>query len=98
MFPDELAPDRDAVARDRMQTELRDSLTVISVRMQLLQRQVLRADGLSELDRETLLLGLEAALRESRQVTARMEALIGGDHPHAASPSPPVRFPQETPC
>ena len=84
MFPDDLAPDRDAVARDRMQTELRDSLTVISVRMQLLQRQVLRADGLSDLDRETLLLGLEAALRESRQVAARMEALIGGDHLLAA--------------
>ncbi len=84
MFPDDLAPDRDAVARDRMQTELRDSLTVISVRMQLLQRQVLRADGLSELDRETLLLGLDAALRESRQVAARMEALIGGDHLLAA--------------
>ena len=98
MFPDELAPDRDAVARDRMQTELRDSLTVISVRMQLLQRQVLRAEGLSELDRETLLLGLEAALRESRQVAARMEALIGGAHSDAASPSPPVRSPQETPC
>ena len=84
MFPDELAPDRDAVARDRMQTELRDSLTVISVRMQLLQRQVLRAEGLSDLDRETLLLGLEAALRESRQVAARIEAMIGGDHLLAA--------------
>lgn len=89
MFPKELRIDSEAAAHDRIRAELRGSLTVITARMQLLQRQVLRAGGLADPDRETMLAGLAAALMETRRVAALIETLIADDDPLPAAPPQP---------
>jgi hypothetical protein len=93
MFPNELRGDSEAAARDRTRTDLRDSLTVIAARMQLLHRQVLRDGGLADRERETMLAGLAAALKETRWLGAQIETLIAGDEFPPAAPSHPVVTP-----
>ena len=99
MFPKELRVDTEAAARDRSRTELRDALTVLTARMQVLQRQLLRAGGLDDPERETMLAGLAAALKETRRLSAQIETLIAGDDPLPAALSPPSVLPEpDVPC
>ena len=72
--------------RDRVRKDLRDSLGVITGRTQLLQRQVLRANGLLALERDQLLGGLAGVLEEVRRVGDRVEDLIAGDERPVDSP------------
>ncbi len=85
MSPDDPQPDAAAAERDRMRHELATPLTTILSRAQLLQRQVLRADGLSTLDRTLLLGNVAAVLAAARLLESQLQALVpaepGGDPP-----------------
>ena len=76
MEPTNAARDPDAEERDAIRTDLRNALNVITGRTQLLQRQVLRADGLLNLERDQMLDGLTATLADVRRMTLRLEDLL----------------------
>ncbi|MDQ2654275.1 MAG: hypothetical protein M3Z20_14675 [Chloroflexota bacterium] len=78
MSPDDLHRDPSAAdGRDRQRHDLLNSLSVITARVQLLQRQLLRADGLANLERDKMRGNLAALLTEIRIMGARFEAVIG---------------------
>jgi signal transduction histidine kinase len=60
----------------QFQHDLLSPLTVISGSTQLLQRQILRADGLSDLDRDQLLGNVIAVLGAAETLEARIGALV----------------------
>ena len=65
--------------RDRLRHELRAPLTVVTARGQHLQRQLLRADGLGNLERELMLGNLATMLGELQRLGDRIEAHIGSE-------------------
>ena len=94
MFPDDLHRDPSAAGRDRQRHDLLNSLSVITARTQLLQRQLLRADSLANLERDKLQGNLAALLQEVNILGTRIEAVIGA----AAAPSgTPRKFAPLTP-
>ena len=76
MEPLNAARDPEPEERDVIRSELRNALNVITGRTQLLQRQVLRADGLLNLERDQLLSGLAATLEDVRRVGLRLEDMM----------------------
>src|SRR4051812_46580738 len=76
VFPIDAVSDPDASERDVLRTDLRNSLSVIMVRMQLQQRQLLRADGLLNIQRDQLLDNLATTLAEVRRMSVKLEDLI----------------------
>ena len=79
MVPQDFRPDPTVAERDRLRYEIGTPLTVITARAQLLQRQLLRADGLAPLQRDQMLGNLAALLTEVRQLSTRIEVLIVPD-------------------
>jgi hypothetical protein len=77
VFPDDLHRDPAADGRDRQRHDLLNSLSVITARVQLLQRQLLRANGLTNLERDKMHGNLAALLTEVRILGTRFEAVIG---------------------
>lgn len=72
-------------------------LTAISGRTQLLQRQILRADGLTNLERDQLLGNVVAVLAAVQLLEGRIETLIPPgeplpeeDDPGDPDPAPPA--------
>ncbi|MFN8662909.1 MAG: hypothetical protein U0075_13525 [Thermomicrobiales bacterium] len=98
MIPLDPAPDPVSAERDAIRSDLRNSLSVITGRTQLLQRQVLRSNGLLNLERDQLLYGLAVTLAEVQRVGDQLEGLISGAplaaqaraEPHPAPHHPPV--------
>ena len=78
MFPLDTAPDPNAWERDVVRTELRNSLGVMTGRAQLMQRQILRSNGLGRPDRDLLLHELTAVLAEVTCMGDRLESMITG--------------------
>lgn len=76
MVPDELPVDTETTVRDRLRHELFTSLTVIATRSDLLRRQILRADGLTTLERDHLLDGLAATRTAAERLHEQLEALL----------------------
>ena len=72
--------------RDAIRTDLRNALNVITGRAQLLQRQLLRADGLLNLERDQMLDGLAATLADVRRMSLRLEDLLVERPPQVALP------------
>jgi hypothetical protein len=96
--PDDLHRDPAAAARDRQRHDLLNSLTVITARTQLLQRQLLRANGLATLERDKMRSNLAALLTEVNILGTRLEAVIGSvpppDTPTGCAPVTPPDFPR----
>jgi signal transduction histidine kinase len=65
--------------RDLLRHDLMTPLTVISAQTQLMQRRVLRADGLSDLERERMLTSLASTMKEIQRLTAQLERMLSGD-------------------
>lgn len=98
MSPEDPRPDPSAVDRDRLRYEFSTPLTVITARAQLLQRQLLRANGLVNLERDQMLGNLTALLTEVHLLSTRIEAVIGPDAaPSGASTGPAPTTPPEAP-
>jgi hypothetical protein len=76
MFPDHHHRDSIATDRDQMRDVLAAPLTTILSRAQLLQRQLLRADGLSTPERALLLGNLAAVLAAAQQLESHLQTLI----------------------
>jgi hypothetical protein len=91
VFPDDLHGDPTAANCDRQYLALLNSLTVITARAQLLQRQLLRANGLTNLERDTMSGNLAALLTEVRVLGTRFEAVLG---PVPASSGTPPEAPR----
>lgn len=94
MSPDDLHRDPAAAGRGRQRHDLLNSLSVITARTQLLQRQLLRADGLENLERDKMRGNLAALLKEVNILGTRIEAVIG---PVKAPPGTPVDLVPVTP-
>ena len=94
MEPLNAARDPEAEERDVIRTDLRNALNAITGRTQLLQRQVLRADGLLNLERDQLLSGLAATLEDVRRMGLRLEDLLVEQ---AALSGTPTRSPMAAP-
>ena len=77
MFPDDLHRDPAAAGRDLQRHDLLNSLSVVTARVQLLQRQLLRADSLADLERDKMRSNLAALLTEVKVLGTRVEAAIG---------------------
>jgi hypothetical protein len=96
MFPDHRHPDSIVTDRDQMPGVLATPLTTILSRTQLLQHQLLRADGLSTPERALLLGNLAAVLAAAQQLENHLRTLIlaepGADQPglplNGAPPGP----------
>jgi hypothetical protein len=76
MFPLDTAPDPNTWERNVVRTELRNSLGVMTGRAQLMQRQILRSNGLGRPDRDLLLHELTAVLAEVTRMGDRLESMI----------------------
>ncbi len=87
MSPEDPRRDPSAADRDRLRYELSTPLTVITARAQLLQRQLLRANGLGHLERDQMLGNLTALLKEIHVLGTRAEALIGPEAAPAGAPA-----------
>ena len=78
---------------DERHHDLIASLATISAQMQLTQRRLLRADGLSTLERDMMLGSLADAVAEIKRLTAQLErprmdgAAFGGDGSADGDPS-----------
>lgn len=94
MEPLNAARDPEPEERDVIRSELRNALNVITGRTQLLQRQVLRADGLLNLERDQLLSGLAATLEDVRRMGLRLEDAIAEQ---ATLSDMPTRSPMAAP-
>jgi hypothetical protein len=73
--PDDLHRDPAAASGDRRRHDLLNSLSVITARGQLLQRQLLHADGLPHLERDKMLRNLAALLTEINILGTRIEVV-----------------------
>lgn len=65
--------------RDLLRHDLLTPLTAISAQTQLMQRRVLRADGLSNLERDMMLGTLATTMTEIQRLTAQLERLLSGN-------------------
>ncbi len=65
--------------RALLRHELFSSLTAVSANLQLLRRRVLRADGLSSLERELLLGTIASSMVGVVQLTTQLEAVLPPD-------------------
>lgn len=97
MVPQDVSPDPDADARDVFRTDLRNSLCVIRVRAQIIQKQILRADGLLNLERDQLLSGLVALRTEALRLEERLEQLIAFEEQNATTQATSVIAQTEPP-
>lgn len=66
-------------AHDHHRHDLFSTLTVISAQTQLLQRRLLRADGLSSLERDLLLGTIASTMVSLQQLSAQLEHLLSDD-------------------
>jgi hypothetical protein len=62
--------------RDLLRHELIDSLASISANTQLLRRRVLRADGLSNLERDQMLGTIASTMAAVARLTAQLESVL----------------------
>lgn len=81
MSPDEPRPDSSAGGRDRQREDLLNSLSIISDRARRLQRQILDANGLINLERDQMLGSLATMRRELEALRTQLEALIDPAEP-----------------
>jgi hypothetical protein len=93
MSPEDPSSDPSAADRDRLRYELSTPLTVITGRAQLLQRQLLRANGLVNLERDQMLGNLAALLTEVHLLSTRIESVIGLEAAPCGSPAHPPPSP-----
>lgn len=89
------ARDPEAEDRDAIRIGLRNALNVITGRTQLLQRQILRADGLLNLERNLILDGLAATLDDVRRMGLHLEdLLVEKDSPAGPLAASPMERPE----
>jgi hypothetical protein len=79
--PDDPRSDSPATGRDRQRDDLLNSLAIISDRARLLQRQILDANGLMNLERDQMLGSLATMRRELEALRTQLEALIDSADP-----------------
>jgi hypothetical protein len=94
VFPDDLHRDPAAAGRDRQRHDLLNSLSVITARTQLLQRQLLRTDSLANLERDKMRGNLAALLKEVNMLGNRIEAVLGPAPPGMPTVPAPVTPPE----
>ena len=77
-----------AVERDAIRTNLVNALGLITGQTHMLRQQVLRANGLINLERDQILGGLVFLLAETKRMGDRVECLDGGDESTRRGPAP----------
>ena len=99
MSPDDLHRDPPVASRDHERHDLLNSLSVITVRCQLLQRQLLRANGLAHRERDQMRGNLGALLTEVKVLGLHIEAVIDPFPAPSGTPTAPAptTLPPESP-
>ncbi len=82
------APDFGAVERDAIRTDLVNALGLITGQTEVLRQQVLRANGLIDLERDQILGGLAFLRAETKRMGDRVDPLDGGDESTRRGPAP----------
>lgn len=81
MSPDDPRRNSSAAGRGRQRDDLLNSISIISDRARLLQRQILDANGLINLERDQMLGSLATMRRELEALRTQLEALIDSVDP-----------------